>query len=133
MTSGRALVVSSVTYIAGRPRLRANFTARSVVRSRKSSVQSSAYCRIGLEPRKVAASISSPVAGQAKVQRVDPQVFHQVQNLDLLLDGRVEHGGRLKPVAQRLIIEHGTPLELELRAVKAVPVVDEVVQGCHFD
>src|SRR2546422_436310 len=35
-------------------------------------------------------NLGLPGAGQSEVQRVDPQVFHQVQNLDLLLDGRVQ-------------------------------------------
>jgi len=60
MVSGRARVVSSVTNITGRPCETANVTAASLAFSIFSSVQSSAYCRIGEEPMKVAASIGIP-------------------------------------------------------------------------
>ncbi len=59
--SGSARVVSSVTYITVSPCLTAKLTASSVSRWSLSSVQSSAYCRIGLDPMNVEASIVRPV------------------------------------------------------------------------
>ena len=53
-------MVSSVTYITSSPRLRARRTACSVVRSRKSRSQPSAYCRMGLLPKNRAASRATP-------------------------------------------------------------------------
>jgi hypothetical protein len=44
-------------------------------------------------------------AGQPDVGRVDAEVVHQVQQLDLALDGRLADRGRLQPVAQRLVVE----------------------------
>ena len=58
--SGWARTVSSVTYITGRPWSTAYFTASSVWRSMVSSVQFSAYWRIGEEPMNVHTSIGSP-------------------------------------------------------------------------
>src|SRR6266403_2245669 len=60
--SGSVRMVSSVTYMDGRPLSTANLTAFSVVRSRCSTVQSSTRRRIGLEPRNVAASMAMPTA-----------------------------------------------------------------------
>ena len=45
-------------------------------------------------------------AGQADVGGVDAELVDQVQDLDLLLDGRRPHRRRLQPVAQRLVVEH---------------------------
>ena len=63
--------------------------------------------------------------GQADVRRVDPQVVHQVQERDLLLDGRRAHRGRLQPVPERLVVEHDGARH---GLVGAVPVVDERVR-----
>ena len=60
--SGRARVVSSVTYITGSPALVANVTASSVEARILSRVQSSVYWRIGEEPMNVAASILIPTS-----------------------------------------------------------------------
>ena len=57
--SGCARVVSSVTYITRRPSRTANVIASSVLRSSQSSVQPSAYWRIGELPMKQQHSIGS--------------------------------------------------------------------------
>ena len=59
--SGWARVVSSVTYITRRPSCTANVIASSVLRSSHSSVQPSAYWRIGELPMNRQASIGTPV------------------------------------------------------------------------
>ena len=60
MWSGCARVVSSVTYMTGRPSLTASATASSERRSIRSKSQSSAYWRIGEEPMKQDTSIGMP-------------------------------------------------------------------------
>ena len=60
MWSGCARIVSSVTYITGRPSRTARDTASSVMRNIRSRSQSSVYCRIGEEPMKQATSIGKP-------------------------------------------------------------------------
>src|SRR5690348_7114068 len=60
--SGAARVVSSVTNITGSPSRTTNVTASSLARSIRSSVQSSAYCRMGDDPMNVAASMGIPAA-----------------------------------------------------------------------
>ena len=47
-----------------------------------------------------------PGARKAGVEVLDAEVFHQVNDLDLLLDRRVDHGRTLQTVAQRLVVEH---------------------------
>src|SRR5215212_9346210 len=44
-------------------------------------------------------------AGEADVGGVDAEFVHQVEQLDLALDGRLADRGRLQPVAQRLVVE----------------------------
>ncbi len=58
--SGSARVVSSVTYITGRPSPTAKVIASSVSFSNWSRVQPSAYCRSGLDPMNVQHSIGIP-------------------------------------------------------------------------
>ena len=60
MWSGCARLVSSVTYMTGRPSLTASATASSERRSMRSKSQSSAYWRIGDEPMKQDTSIGIP-------------------------------------------------------------------------
>src|SRR6266581_4581453 len=64
--SGRARVVSSVTYMTGRPCRTAYVTASSVERRIRSRVQSSAYCRMGDDPMNVAASIRTPSSSEIR-------------------------------------------------------------------
>ena len=45
-------------------------------------------------------------AGQADVGGVDAELVDQVEDLDLLVDGRRAHRRRLQPVAQRLVVQH---------------------------
>jgi hypothetical protein len=44
-------------------------------------------------------------ARQAEVKHVDAQLFHQVEDADLLTDARVLHRRRLQAIAQRLVVE----------------------------
>ncbi len=64
--SGAARVVSSVTYMTGSPSATANRTASSVTLSMRSSVQPSAYWRMGDEPMNVHASIGMPVSCETR-------------------------------------------------------------------
>ena len=64
--SGLARVVSSVTYITGRPCFTAYVTASSVDARIRSRVQSSAYCRMGDDPMNVAASIAIPTSSATR-------------------------------------------------------------------
>jgi hypothetical protein len=64
-----------------------------------------------------------PGAGQADVRRVDVERVHHRQDLDLLLDGRVEDRRRLQAVAQRLVVERH--LAAGRPRVDLVPVVDQ--------
>src|SRR3989449_11744659 len=56
-----------------------------------------------------------------------------MQDLDLFLDGRVEHGGRLETIAQGLVIEHRPAGAHELGGIHAVPVVNQVTLRAHFE
>ncbi len=58
--SGWARVVSSVTYMTGRPSRTARDTASSDICSIRSKSQSSVYCRMGEEPMKQDTSIGMP-------------------------------------------------------------------------
>src|SRR3990172_8358416 len=42
---------------------------------------------------------AGPAPGQSQVERVDAQGLHQVQDLDLLVERRIAHRGRLQAVA----------------------------------
>ena len=59
-------MVSSVTYMTGRPCFTAKVTASSDTRTILSRVQSSAYCRMLDEPMKVAASIGTPTSSDTR-------------------------------------------------------------------
>jgi hypothetical protein len=48
-------------------------------------------------------------SGQPKVERVDAERLHQVEDFDLLFNGRVADGGRLQPVAQGFIGQRTGP------------------------
>src|SRR5581483_2895953 len=48
---------------------------------------------------------SRPGARKTEIERVDPQIFHQMKNLDFLFDRRIAHRRRLQPVAQRFVIQ----------------------------
>ena len=68
--AGCARTVSSVTYITGRPWPTAKETASSVCRSIVSSVQFSAYWRIGEEPMNVHTSIGMPAFCETSITGV---------------------------------------------------------------
>ena len=61
---------------------------------------------------------------QADVGGVDAEILHQVQQADLLIDGRGLHGGRLQAVAQRLVVQHDAARG---HLAGVIPVVDERV------
>jgi len=73
------------------------------------------------EPLDVAHDVRAG-AGQPDVRRIDPEPIDQVQDAQLLLDGRAPHGRRLQPVAQRLVVKHH---DGRFRRADVVPVVDE--------
>ncbi|GBC78608.1 hypothetical protein HRbin08_02104 [bacterium HR08] len=65
-----------------------------------------------------------PSARQPQIRRLDPQARHQVQDLDLLLNGGIGHRWRLQAIAQRLVIELDLPQGRDI-SPHAVPIVDE--------
>ncbi len=65
-------------------------------------------------------------AGQADVEHVDADGFHQVKDLDLLLDGRIADRRRLQPVAQRFVIQQDAPSRDHRLGVDCVPVVNQL-------
>ncbi len=65
-------------------------------------------------------------AGQPDVRGVDPEPVHEMEDLDLLLDGGIGDRGRLEPVAERLVVELDGLGGLDEVARLVVPVVDQV-------
>jgi len=69
-------------------------------------------------------------AGKANVGRDDAQIGHEVQEPLFDVKRRIGHGGRLEPVAQRLVVE----IDADARPIKtapiggrlAVPIVDQL-------
>src|SRR6266849_5337067 len=149
-------MVSSVTYMDGRPCSTANLTAFSVVRSRWSTVQSSTRRRIGLVPRNVAASMAMPArcaigldlhavrgdfarerlgirhgpgtrARQTNIYGIYAERFHQMQDFDLFFDARIENGWILQPVAKRFVIQQDARAGRDRRRRGEVPIVNPFV------
>ena len=71
-------------------------------------------------------SPSGTGSGQAQVQHVDADPFHQVEDIDLLLNGRITHRGRLEAVAQRLVIQQHSARRHHGPGIDRVPVVNEI-------
>src|SRR5436190_3779514 len=67
-------------------------------------------------------------ARKPDVGRVQPQLIHQMEQTDLVLDGGADHRGSLKPVAKRLVVELDG-LGRTRGILGGVPVVDELVFG----
>jgi hypothetical protein len=68
-----------------------------------------------------------PGAGQPDVDVVDAQVVGELDEADLVLDGRVDHRGRLDAVAQGLVEEGEPPPRRQRRdLLHGVPVVDQL-------
>ena len=44
-------------------------------------------------------------AGEADVRRVDAELLHEMEDLELLVDRRRRYRRRLQPVAERLVVE----------------------------
>jgi len=65
-------------------------------------------------------------ARQSQVEGIDAQGLHQVENLDLLFDGRIADGRRLQAVAQGFVVEQDRSARRQLRRRYLVPVVDQV-------
>src|SRR5579859_4016711 len=72
-------------------------------------------------------------ARQTDVERVDAELLHQVQDAQLLLDGRIFDRGRLQAVAQRFVVEQDLARRTEAGVVQRVPVVDEFGMPRHCD
>jgi hypothetical protein len=59
---------------------------------------------------------------------VDPQLGHEVQDLDLRCDGRILDGRGLEPVAERLVVElDGLEGSVVEGIARGVAVVDQVL------
>ncbi len=73
-------------------------------------------------------------AGEADVQRIDAERFHEVQDFDFFFDAGVVDGGILQAVAERFVIQQNACARWNQRGGGLVPVVDPfVVCECgHF-
>lgn len=71
-------------------------------------------------------AVGFPRAWQPEIGGFDPDRCHAVQDFELCRHWRIEHRGRLQPVAQRFIVKRDGLGGLECAALK-VPVVDEFV------
>ena len=67
-----------------------------------------------------------PGSGEADIGRVDPQLVHHVDQLDLVGQARVEGAGALQAVPQGLVHQLNFP---EPGGVLVIPVVDQCVIG----
>ena len=76
-------------------------------------------------------TLALPGARQADVGRADPELVHQVDEPDLVVEPRVQDARRLEPVAQRLVVEQDRALGVEGLAPVDVPVVDQVLEFAH--
>ena len=67
-----------------------------------------------------------PCAGKTDIGRIDTDIGHEVKDLHLLLECRIGHRWRLKPVAECLVIELDLPFGVTPRGFAGgVPVVDQ--------
>ena len=64
-------------------------------------------------------------SGKPEVERVDAERLHQVQDFDLLLNGRIADGRRLQAVAQRFIRQAHRSRRMQRLRIQRIPVVDE--------
>ena len=67
---------------------------------------------------------------QTDVQHIDADRFHQVEDLDLLVDGGIVDGGRLQSVAQRLVVKQNPARGLHGSRIDLVPVVNQFRNFC---
>ena len=65
-------------------------------------------------------------AREAKIERVDPERLHQMQDFNFFWNGRISYRRRLQPIAQTLVIDQNRPGRLQSRRVILVPVVNEI-------
>lgn len=63
-------------------------------------------------------------ARQTDVGRVDSQRVHQMQQLDLFLNGWFADRGRLQTVAQRLVVKPDVAIGFVQLRINLVPVID---------
>jgi hypothetical protein len=71
-----------------------------------------------------ACCVSAPGAWQTDICGVDSESVHQVQQLNLLFDGRLRNRRRLQSIAQGFIIKPNMPVWRHQGLVDGVPVVD---------
>jgi len=76
--------------------------------------------------------LAGPAAGAWQLARHATKMRNKISlvQLELQRDGRVDDGGRLQAVAQRLVVELQGPRRME-GAAGLVPVVDEVRDASH--
>jgi hypothetical protein len=65
-------------------------------------------------------------AGQTYVDGMNPEIVHEVKDLELLLDGRRGDGRTLEAVPERFVVEFDGFGWIEETCVRQVPVVDEI-------
>ena len=65
-------------------------------------------------------------AGQTDIHHFNAQSFHQMEDLYFFADGRVDYGGILQAITQRLVVERDFPARVELDGPSLIPVVDQL-------
>ena len=72
-------------------------------------------------------------ARQPKIERVDTELLHQMEDTNLLFDGRIAHRGRLQPVAQRFVIQQDPASRHHRARIDSIPIVNKIRNvGSHF-
>ena len=69
-------------------------------------------------------------AGQADIDGVNAERFHQVEDFDFFADAGIVDGGILEAVAKGFVVEHHAAAGGDFGVGEGVPVVDEFV--FHF-
>ena len=63
---------------------------------------------------------------QADIERIDAKPLHQMEDLDLLFDGRIADRGRLQAVTQRFVIQQDLAGRYHRAGIDRVPVVNQI-------
>jgi hypothetical protein len=85
------------------------------------------WSAISRQSRSTSENARGPAPGQADVDGVDAGRLEHVEDLELVLDLRVDDGRVLDPVAQRLVVELEVAVQDDPPVVAPrVPVVDEL-------
>ena len=69
--------------------------------------------------------------GQPDVEHLDSKIFHEVHDLDLVVNGRIGNSWRLQTVTQRFIVEQNPPLREGTRFADQIPVINQLLSIQH--